>query len=283
MNGNQLRNLPTVLGCICAMWIGAKVVSADDHYELQTGIVDAEFQTEFDRRLRDGFRPIDVSLYSARRQTEMAWIWGKRSGPEFHVQTKLTAPELQKHAQEVQKTGFQLVRVSANALGTNVLYSGIWEKRRVPVHVRLGFDAKQFDDAHKTLTTRGSQPLQIHVVAVKGKQFFSGIWEDAKDTERVLETGLSHLALSKAVPKRAADGYRLRQVCGYPVGRGDRYGCVWEKRADGNQQLSLRLTQAGLAKATNEMQAEGFQPIQVSTYPQGGTNRFSVIWEASKK
>ncbi|MDA1015795.1 MAG: hypothetical protein O3A00_15240 [Planctomycetota bacterium] len=283
MTVSKLEYLSIVLGGIGLSSILAGSLWAEDGIELKTGISASEFQKEFDQRLRDGFRLVDVSLYTVRRQTAMACIWGKRTDPEFHVQTKLTAPELQKHAQDVQPMGFQLVRVSANAAGSDVRYAGIWEKRKIPVHVRLGYDVKQFEEAHKTLSAAGSQPLHFHVVAVKGQLIYSGIWEDVPEIKRELDQNLSYAAFVKAIPERAAAGFRVLQVCGYPVGRGDRYCCVWEKTSPGEQQVSLRLTEAGLARAITDMQARGLQASRINSYPQGGANRFSVVWEAGTK
>lgn len=239
-----------------------------------------EFSKEFERQLARGFRPIDMAMYTEKQVSQMAVIWAKRQQPEFAVQTGLPVDQFEEKTNEYRDRGFRMVRVAADRAGTGFHFSGIWEKREEPVHVRVGFAAAKFETDQRQLIGEGCCPLHLTITSVNGMEYYSCVWDVAGEPKRELERGLTQTEVTRAITKRTRDGFRILQVCGYAVGATDRYAGVWEKSKGKEREVTVRQTATGLTRAIKRMQSKGLQPDRISVYPAGGQTRFAVVWEA---
>lgn len=270
------RLLLLALGLVAST---APVSKADEARELKL-LTTQGFQREFDRQAARGFRPIDLALFTEQRTTRVAVIFAERSEPLFQVRVNVSAAEIQTAAKEFQPDGFQLVRVAVDPAGKELKYAGIWERRRTAAHVRLGFDPQQFNEARQKLKAEGSRPIDLVLNVVKGEKLYSAIWDGTAEPERVLESDLTSGEVTSAIERRQGDGFRLLDICGYPVGRSDRYACIWEKSDGPQQQVLMRQTSKGLTRVIKRLESQGFRPARVSAYRMGSGIRFAVVWDA---
>ena len=156
----------------------------------------------------------------------------------------------------------------------------VWGKQRQSeFHVRVGFATAKFEGDSRQLISEGSCPLDLTVTSVNGMGYYSCVWDVAGEPRRELERGLTQTQIARTIAKRAKDGFRIRQVCGYAIGRADRYACVWENSEGPKREVTILQTQAGLVPGLKRMQAKGLQPGRISVYPAGGQMRFAVVWE----
>jgi len=239
-----------------------------------------QFAVAYGRQRDRGFRPIDMAMYTEQQTGRLAVLWARRQQPEFHVQTGLSVSAFEAKTDELRALGFRMVRVAADRAGAGFHYGGIWEKRDQPVHVRVGFSTSNFETDLQRLSAEGSCPLHLTVSSVNGQGYYSCLWDIAGEPERELERGLTQTQVTRAISKRAKDGFRILQVCGYAFGKADRYACVWEKSEGSKREVTIRQTQTGLLRGLKRMQTRGFQPDRISVYPAGGQTRFAVVWEA---
>lgn len=271
----MLKVFFTLLGILSAAVIGAKAEDRELTFHTGNG-----FQKKYESQLARGFRPIDMAMFTEKQVSRVAVIWADRKQPEFLVLVGVPAEQLQEKTNEHRARGFRMVRLTADRAGTGFHFSGIWEKREEPVHVRTGFAAAKFEADQKQLFDEGSCPLHLTVTSVNGKDYYSCVWDVAGEPKRELERGLTQTEVTRLIPSRAKDGFRIRQVCGYAVGKADRYACVWEKSPGPEQQVTLRQTASGLTRTIKRMQAKNLLPDRISVYPAGGQTRFAVVWEA---
>lgn len=265
------------LSPVCVVLALAAVAAAEDReLTFHSGI---EFAETYEKQVARGFRPIDMAMFTEKQTARLVVLWGKQLQPEFHVRVGLEVDEFQEKTNELRGMGFRLVRVAADRKGTGFNFSGIWEKREEPVHVRVGFATAKFESDSRQLISEGSCPLDLTVTSVNGMGYYSCVWDVAGEPKRELERGLTQTQVTRSIAKRAKDGFRIRQVCGYAVGRGDRYACVWEKSEGPKREVTIRQTQTGLVRGLKRMQAKGLQPDRISVYPAGGQTRFAVVWE----
>ena len=274
----MLRVLAT-LSAVLAVLVAAAADGKSEERELtfQTG---DDFQKDYESQLARGFRPIDMAVYSEKQVSRVAVIWANRQQPEFAVQVGATVEQFEEQSNEYRAKGFRMVRVAADRAGTGFRYSGIWEKRDEAVHVRVGFAAAKFETDQRELTAEGSCPLHLTITSVDGKEYYSCVWDVAGEPKRELERGLAQTEVTRAIPKRAKDGFRILQVCGYAAGTADRYACVWEKSEGPEREVTIRQTATGLLRSIKRMQMKGLQPDRISVYPVGGQARFAVVWKA---
>ena len=265
------------LSPVCVVLALAAVATAEDReLTFHSGI---EFAETYEKQVARGFRPIDMAMFTEKQTARLVVLWGKQLQPEFHVHVGLPVDEFQEKTNELRGMDFRLVRVAADRKGTGFNFSGIWEKREEPVHVRVGFATAKFEGDSRQLISEGSCPLDLTVTSVNGLGYYSCVWDVAGEPKRELERGLTQTQIARTIAKRAKDGFRIRQVCGYAIGRADRYACVRENSEGPKREVTILQTQAGLVRGLKRMQAKGLQPGRISVYPAGGQMRFAVVWE----
>lgn len=76
------------------------------------GLDSAEYQREFTRQLRDGFRLVHVSGYSVKGQDRYAAIWEKNDGRAWQGRHNLNAATYQQTFDQLIGEGFRLAQVS---------------------------------------------------------------------------------------------------------------------------------------------------------------------------
>jgi hypothetical protein len=271
----MLRVVFTLLGILA---VAAAAGQAEDR-EL-TFHSGGDFQKKYESQLARGFRPIDMAMFTEKQVSRLVVIWAARQQPDFVVLIGVPADQLQGKTAEHRAKGFRMVRLAADRAGPGFHFSGLWEKREESVHVRVGFAAEKFETEQQQLFKEGCCPLNLTVTSVNGKEYYSCLWDVIGEPKRELERGLTQLEVTRSIPKRAKDGFRIRQVCGYAVGKADRYACVWEKSQGPERQVTIRQTATGLTRSLKRMQAKGLQPDRISVYPAGGQTRFAVVWQA---
>ncbi|MBC8289479.1 MAG: hypothetical protein H8E37_04090 [Planctomycetes bacterium] len=264
---------------VSVMFIFVAVTAATAEDRELTFHSGTEFAAAYEKQIAQGFRPIDLAMFTEKQTARLAVLWAKRQQPEFHVQVGISVDDFQEKTNELRAKGFRMARVAADRAGANLNYSAIWEKSDEPVHVRVGFATAKFKADAKQLFSEGSCPLHLTVSSVNGAGYYSCLWDIAGEPKRELERDLTQTQVTRAIPKREKDGFRILQVCGYAVGKADRYACVWERSKGPMREVTIRQTQTGLVRALKRMQAKGLQPDRISVYPAGGQTRFAVVWD----
>ena len=273
----MLKSLCTVSASAILVLVAVADTTAEDReLTFHSGI---EFAAAYTKQLDRGFRPIDMAMFTEKQTGRLAVLWAKRKLPGFHVQVGIPVDEFQEKNSELRAKGFRMVRVAADRAGASLNYSGIWEKRDEPVHVRVGMATAKFETDAKQLFSEDSCPLHLTVSSVNGTGYYSCLWDIAGEPRRELERDLTQTQVTRAISKRAKDGFRILQVCGYAAGKADRYACVWEKSEGPKREVTMRQTQTGLLRGLKRMQAKGLQPDRISVYPAGGQTRFAIVWE----
>jgi CubicO group peptidase (beta-lactamase class C family) len=94
---------------------------------VRIGLTAREYRTEFDERVKNGYRLAYVSAFNVGSKDFYAAIWQKASGPSWVARHKMTSAffesELTQHYQE----GHRLKSVNGNLVGSTDRYTAIWE------------------------------------------------------------------------------------------------------------------------------------------------------------
>jgi Polyglycine hydrolase-like, structural repeat len=96
------------------------------------GMPDANYQTEFDQNVKDGYRLKLVNGYTLGNWVFYATIWEKSSGPTWIAQHGIAAANYQTEFDKHVKDGYRLKLVSGYTLGSQDFYAMIWEKSSGP-------------------------------------------------------------------------------------------------------------------------------------------------------
>ncbi|UJB72981.1 hypothetical protein HRE53_30070 (plasmid) [Acaryochloris sp. 'Moss Beach'] len=93
------------------------------------GLTSAQYQSAFDKHVKNGYRLVHVSGYSVANKAYYAAIWEKKSGPALIARHGLTSAQYQSAFDKHVKNGYRLVHVSGYSVANKAYYAAIWEKK----------------------------------------------------------------------------------------------------------------------------------------------------------
>jgi hypothetical protein len=89
------------------------------------GMTAAQYQTEFDKFLNQGYRLVHISGYAVGNDPRYAALWDKSSGPAWVARHGLTSAQYQSEFDKLVKQGYRLVHVSGYGIGNQDFYAAI--------------------------------------------------------------------------------------------------------------------------------------------------------------
>lgn len=180
------------------------------------GLSAAKYQQEFDRLKGQGYRLVHINGYTVANQDRYAAIWEKRQGPAWVARHGMTASQYQQEFNKLKGQGYRLVDVSGYNIGGQDRYAAIWEKRQGPAWIaRHGMTSGQYQQEFNTLTQQGYRLAHISGWRSGTTIHYAAIWEKIKGPAWVARHGMLSDAYQEEFDKRAKEGYRLKDVCGY--------------------------------------------------------------------
>jgi CubicO group peptidase (beta-lactamase class C family) len=98
------------------------------NYDLSSG----EYQTKFDQRLDEGFRPVEVTGYENEGTANYGAIWVQFAGPGWYSHHGMDASTYQQRASNYANDGFRLTDVSGFEIDGTRYYTGVWQRYAEP-------------------------------------------------------------------------------------------------------------------------------------------------------
>ncbi|KAH8682972.1 beta-lactamase [Tricladium varicosporioides] len=96
-------------------------------WEAHHGMTSAEYQAQFDRLSKAGYRLTLVSGYQVNNVDYFAAIWDKKSGPLFIARHDMTSDQYQRQFDNNYYQGYMLKVISGYNTGLSDRYAAIWE------------------------------------------------------------------------------------------------------------------------------------------------------------
>ncbi|MXV50268.1 hypothetical protein GS399_04735 [Pedobacter sp. HMF7647] len=238
-------------------------------WQARHGMTSTQYQQIFIQMLNTGFRLVHVSGYDINGIDRYAAIWEQREGPPFEARHGLSAAEYQQAFDQLISEGYKLVKVSGYQLNNSDHYAAIWEQvDSNPWQARHALTADQYQKVFDELLNQGFRLIHISGYAVGGQDFYAGIWEQIPGAEWQARHRLTADQYQQTFDQMLADGFGLRQVCGYKVGDVDFYAAIWDKPLDIPWQARHRLDSTKYQQTFNELLRQGFRLVDVSGYPE---------------
>jgi hypothetical protein len=136
--------------------------SSGPEFVARHGLAAEQYQAEFDRQNRAGFRLVRVSGYRVGATTWYAAIWYKITGPEFVARHGLTADQYQAEFDRQTRAGFRPVEVCGYDGGGQPNFAAMWEKSPGPAFVaRHGLAADQYQAEFDRQAAAGMWPKRV--------------------------------------------------------------------------------------------------------------------------
>jgi hypothetical protein len=190
----------------------------------------AQYQAEFDKRGKQGFRLKQIDSYPSGNQILYAGIFAKDGGPQTTAYHGLPLAEHQKRFDDLTKDGWLPKNVSVVSLNGNRFYAAVYEKG-APV----AFESKSFltpaeyqqeaDDNKQ----KGRQLVYLNAYEHNGQSRFAAIWRAGVNGQFKARHGLSGSQYQDEWEDARQNGLLTRAVTGYEEANAVRYAAVWRK------------------------------------------------------
>lgn len=147
------------------------------------GMTAAQFQTNFDNFVGQGYRLVHISGYTEGGQARYAGLWEKSSdNSAWAARFGLTAARFQTVFDDYVGQGYRLARVSGYVVNNVPYYAAIWDKAPTPAwQARSGMTGAQFQSEFDKLLGEGYRLTVVSGYTLNSNQDrFAAIW--VKDT-----------------------------------------------------------------------------------------------------
>jgi hypothetical protein len=199
-------------------------------WQARHGLTASEYQQEFDKLTRQGYRLIDISGYAVGGQDRYAAIWDKSPGPAWQARHGLTATQYQQTFDQLAQEGYRLVHISGYTVGGQERYAGIWQKSPGPEwQARHGLTSDQYQQEFDRLAREGYRLVDVSGHAIGGQDRYAAIWEKSSGVDWQARHGMTSAQYQEEFNKLGQQGYRLVRVSGWGIGDNYHYAAIWVK------------------------------------------------------
>ncbi|MDQ2718575.1 MAG: serine hydrolase [Bacteroidota bacterium] len=151
-------------------------------WAMRYGLSTGDYQNEFNKWTKQGYKPTDISTYTVNGQDYYAVIFDKIvNAPAWTARHGLSFADYQNEFNKWTQQGYRPTIVTANSAGH---YAAVWEKAGNTAWIaRHGLGAQQYQDEFDRQYYQGYRPVWVNGVDINGQDSYSAIWE-AKETFR---------------------------------------------------------------------------------------------------
>jgi len=262
-----------------ASTVQAYTVTPGAPWVARHGMTAADYQTEFNTMVAQGYRLTYVSGYAVNGQALYAAIWEKSSGAAWVAKHGLTAAQYQTEFNTQAAAGYHLVLVNGYTVNGVDYYAALWDKSSVgPWEAHHGMSAAQYQTTFNTLVAQGYRLRHVSGYGANGNQEFAAIWEKASGPAWIAKNGLTAAQYQAEFNAQVAAGYHLTLVNGYPVGNDVRYVAIWEQGGVAPWQAHHGMSSADYQQTFNDLRYQGYRPAMVSGYGTPDGAEYAALW-----
>jgi cytochrome c biogenesis factor len=261
----------------------SRVAQSSGAWVARHGMSSAQYQSEFDKYVGQGYKLTDVSGYSVGGQARYAAIWEKTGNQNAWVARHgMSSAQYQSEFDKYVGQGYKLMQVSGYSAGSQERYAAIWEKigSQNAWVARHGMSSAQYQSEFDKYVGQGYKLMQVSGYSLGGQARYAAIWEKiGSQNAWVARHGMSSAQYQSEFDKYVGQGYKLMQVSGYSVGGQDRYAAIWEKIGSQNAWVARHgMSSAQYQSEFDKYVGQGYKLVQVSGYSVGGQDRYAAIW-----
>ena len=200
-----------------------------------------------------------------------------------HARHDLTGPELQSTINRLKGAGYRLADVSGYFDGTQVLYTGLWERGRGSVErAQFGVPAAQYQALFNQMYADGFRPIRLSGVATPWGTEFAGIWVADGITGWTARHGLDAAALDDEIARLADNHYHLIDIAAWEEQGQARFAGIWQQLPGGRPEVRINLDGALHQISVAKMIRDGFVPVKIVGYGLQGLGRYAAIWNTRR-
>lgn len=146
-----------LLVCLCT----SAILSAANPWVARHNLSAAQYQQFYNTYTQQGYRPKQVSCYSAGNSIFYAALFEKVAGPALVTHHGMSAADYQQKFTTYAQQGYRLTWVDGCGLNGAAFYSAIWEKNATIQIARHGMSPTQYQQEYTTQSQNGYRIKQV--------------------------------------------------------------------------------------------------------------------------
>jgi len=254
------------------------ILGANAGWVSHHGMTSAQYQTNFNNYVGQGYRLTWVVGYAHAGTTLYAAIWEQKSGGNWVAKHGLTAAQYQAEFNTQVAAGLSLVHVSGYEVNGVDFYAAIWVQGGLPNawQANHGLSSSAYQNLFNTLTSTGYGLIDFSGYARGGVATYAAIFETGQLQAWVARHGLTSDQYQAAFNENTANGYVPQKVICYNVGAQTLYMALWVKTG---QSFVARhgMTSAQYQSAFDANGAAGYKLNSISGCWNGDWS-YAAIW-----
>lgn len=255
------------------------VLSAVNPWVARHNLSAAQYQQFYNTYTQQGYRPKQVSCYTAGNSIFYAALFEKVAGPAYVTHHGMSAADYQQKFTTYTQQGYRLTWVDGCGLNGAAYYSAIWEKNNAIQIARHGMSAAQYQQEYNTQNQNGYRIKQVEGFGVGNAIQFVAFWEKTTGPALIARHNLTAAQYQQEFNTNTQNGYRPTHVSGYNQGATDYYACIFEKVGGPAWSARHRMDSKNYQAEFDNHFYQGYYPVLVNGYSDGASARFTAIWE----
>src|SRR5262245_10123684 len=194
------------------------------------GLTAAQYQDEFDLRIPQGYRPLQVESYTDGAAIRYAVIFVKQAGPDWVAYHGKTADQHQQSFNTLTAAGFRPINNSVVAPGGERSYTAFYERKNVGSYFAKSFlTPGEYQDAFDANKSAGRQLVYLNAYEYEGGVRYTAIWHGAVEGITAARHGLTGAEYQDQWWHWTGLDYLTRCVTGYDAGANAHFAAFWRK------------------------------------------------------
>lgn len=245
----------------------------------RSGVPEGSYQTEFDKVVSSGYRPVWVDAFDVSGKTYFNAIFRPEDGTPWQARHGLNATQYQQEFDHWKQQGYRLSHVETYLSGGHVLYAGIWVKTGGPAWMAYhGRSANDHQLAFNDLTSKGYRPTVAAAAQIGGDQLYSALYEMHDVGGFVLLCNLSFADYQTQFDANVHAGRGLASLNAFSVGGSPRMIGLWTEKAPKNFIARHGMSAAQYQTEFNQHLSDGYLTRALSGCDNHGTVSYSALW-----
>ncbi|HOY05395.1 MAG TPA: serine hydrolase [Saprospiraceae bacterium] len=242
----------------------------------------AQYQTEVNKWVNQGYRITQVSGYSDNGQDRYAAIFEQESGPSWTAKHDLTSAQYQAQFNSLTGQGYRPIQVSGFPSGNQAKFAAIFikENNGPQWHARHNMTSAQYQEEFNEYVGQGYYLSDVSGYTVGGTDYYAAIWEKKAGAPQVFARHrMTSSEYQDEVNEKASQGYRLTKVSGYSIGNSARFAAIWVKTS--GPALAARHALVGAQNYQDEFDRlyyQGYRPVWVNGYTVNNQDVYAGIF-----
>lgn len=242
------------------------------------GIPASQYQTEFDRITKSGYRPVWVDGFTVGSQTYYNAIFRPADGVGWSARHGITGSEYQAEFNARTAQGWRLLHVDSYSTSAGIRYASIFVSSGGPgwvaYHGRSEGDHQQLFNQY---TAQGFRPVVLSVASAGGQRWYTGFYEKKNVGSFWAKQALTATEYQTEFNQQAQAGRKLVYLNAYNDGSTVRFTAIWQSSANWPY-ARHGLTSSQYQTEFDNQLKQGLLTRAVTGYAWGNQPYYAAFW-----